>query len=280
MNFIQLRAELAPIYPENESKTITEWIAEDLFGYKFPFSEKLVLSEAEKAKLFAVKTRLLAHEPVQYITEQAHFYDLRLFVDKNVLIPRPETEELVDLIIRKYKKSGQKGIKCLEIGAGSGCISLTLKKHLPDWEIHSLDISAGALAVAAKNGENLGLSVHWQQVDFCQTENWGKLGNFDILVSNPPYILPSEKPAMSQNCILHEPATALFVPENQPELFYALFAEWAKNYLNPSGEIWAELSEFSAELVKTHYLQQTHLTDIQLHKDIRSKDRILYAKKI
>ncbi len=280
MNFTQLRSNLLAIYPQNEAQNIAVWVAEDLFGAKFPFAEKLLLNETEKAKLLALQTRLLAHEPVQYVIGSAHFYDIKVAVDKNVLIPRPETEELVDLIIRRARKSGQKGIKCLEIGTGSGCISLTLKKHLPHWQIYALDISATALQVAQKNSDILKLKIDFLLADFCQKESWKNWGKFDILVSNPPYILPSEKTLMGQNCLLYEPATALFVPENQPELFYTLFAEWAKNYLNDKGEMWTELSEFSAERVKNHYQQQTHLAGIQIHKDIRGKNRVLHAQKI
>src|SRR5690606_33314046 len=179
---------------------------------------------------------LLAGKPLQYILKEAWFYGLPLLVNESVLIPRPETEELVDQIVRKYR--GTEPLKIIDIGTGSGCIALALKHALPQAEVWAVDVSSNALKVAKNNASNHGLDVRFMQTDILE---WDVVFDadirFDVIVSNPPYITPDEKSEMAPHVLQFEPELALFAPEGAPLLFYQHIADFAQHYLTTGGRL-------------------------------------------
>jgi release factor glutamine methyltransferase len=187
-------------------------------------------------------SRFNAGEPLQYITCVAHFYKNEFTVNRNVLIPRPETEELVDIIIQSYTATDE--IKILEIGTGSGCIAISLSLHLKNAAIDAVDISKSALDVAILNNKILRGKVNFLELDFLDENTWNSLGKYDLIISNPPYIAESEKTGMNDSVIQYEPHIALFVTDNEPLIFYKKILEFGKTYLHQKGMVYAETSQY------------------------------------
>jgi release factor glutamine methyltransferase len=229
------------------------------------------LSESELLKfLYGIKS-LKLNEPVQYVVGETWFYDLKIGVEEGVLIPRPETEELVDWIITKEKSA--KSI--LDIGTGSGCIPLSLKNNLLKAEISGCDISKRAIAIAKNNSSDLDLDVNFFQLDILNESNWIK-SRFDVIVSNPPYIPLEEKIRMDENVLDYEPDLALFVPNETPLLFYNKIAEFSCLNLNRKGVLYFEIHEdFGNETVDM--LLGKGFVDIELKEDLQGKDRMIRA---
>lgn len=256
-----LREGLITLYGEREAANII----------------RLVGNRADDPK---IAERLLSGEPVQYVLGEAWFRDLRLKVDKRVLIPRPETEELVEWIIQDGVRSSSStsdedvGPLILDIGTGSGCIALALKKELPDAEVFGIDISYKALDVASANAEHLGLEVRWLEMDVIK--DWGWLPPSDIIVSNPPYVLRSEEASLADNVRKFEPRQALFVPDDDPLLFYDTLAVMASELLQPGGRIYVETHADMAQRV-AELFRNEGLTDIVIRKDLSGKDRMVRA---
>ena len=218
--------------------------------------------------------RLLKHEPVQYVLNECWFYGLKFYVDKNVLIPRPETEELVDWVIRNIKFPF-KDLKILDIGTGSGCIAISLKRKLRKAEVWACDISNEALAVAKRNADNLQADINFIQLDFLNEEERNKLPSFDIIVSNPPYIPQKDKETMQQNVVAHEPHTALFVSDNNPLVFYTAIADFATQHLSKDGSIYCEIHENLGKEVSEIFLQNKFI--FEMKKDMQGKERMIKA---
>jgi len=240
-----LATALAAVYPAPEAQAVAALVAEHLLGLS-PLQRRMQAAApvpaAVQAGLPALQARLLAHEPVQYVLGTAHFAGLELEVTPATLIPRPETEELVQLIARAH--AGWPGLRVLDVGTGSGCLAIALARELPQAQVWAVDISAGALAVAGRNAAQYAPAVQFEQVDILAGLPGGvALASLDILVSNPPYVRESERALMRDNVLAWEPATALFVPDNDPLLFYRRLAVVGEALLRPGGSCWLEINE-------------------------------------
>ena len=269
--------QLRSIYSDGEASSMTDWVMEKITGSKK--TERMLyknegLQPDEVRKLQEITSRLLKHEPVQYILNEAWFCGLKFYVDQHVLIPRPETEELVEWIISNCKFPVDT-LRILDIGTGSGCIPVSLKRRIRKAEVWSCDVSANALVVAKKNAESLGTELKLLHLDFLDQNNWSQLPLFDIIVSNPPYVPEKDKSEMQPNVLEYEPPTALFVPDNDPLLFYNAIAEFGKTHLHPGGTIFFEIHENLGEAVSTLLRSQGYLTELK--KDMQQKDRMLKA---
>jgi len=272
-----LLKKLRSIYSDGETNQITDWVMEHLTGSKK--AERMIyknesITSKEEEQLQDYIKRLMAHEPVQYILNEAWFCGLKFYVDKNVLIPRPETEELVEWVVKEAR--GQKSeIRILDVGAGSGCIPVSLKKKLENATVWSCDISNDALQVAKRNATTLAIDVNFIQLDFLNEEQREKLPAFDIIVSNPPYIPVKEKIEMQPNVLEHEPPTALFVPDNDTLVFYRAIAAFGKNHLNKNGMIYTEINESLGKTTTELFQQNGYITEIK--KDMQGKERMIKA---
>jgi len=216
----------------------------------------------------------MAHEPVQYVLNETWFSGLKLYVDKSVLIPRPETEELVEWIIDGCRFPIDK-LSILDIGSGSGCIAIALKRRLGKAEVWSCDISSDALQVAKKNAASLSVDVNFIELDFLSVEQRATLPLFDIIVSNPPYVAMQESNNMRPNVLDYEPSTALFVPDDDPLVFYRAIADFGKTHLKKSGSIFIELNEGLGKKTTEIFRAQEYL--VELKPDMQQKDRMIKA---
>jgi release factor glutamine methyltransferase len=216
-------------------------------------------------------SRINRHEPIQYITEVAWFFDRQFFVNPSVLIPRPETEIIVDYIFKATKEHA-----CvLDLGTGSGCIAISIKLTKPNYNVWAIDISEGALAVAKKNAALLGAAIFIQKHNFLDSEH-PLLCTFDYIVSNPPYVLENEKSKMEETVLAYEPHLALFVPNNDPLLFYRALVEQSKKLLNPCGEVVAEINPKYAAPTSKLFSDAGFVVEIR--KDLEGKDRTIVAR--
>ncbi len=212
-------------------------------------------------------------KPVQYVLGTVHFYGLDLKIDKRALIPRPETEELVQWILEIWKGRSP---KILDVGTGSGCIPLALKANLPDSNVSGVDVIQFALDLARENAELLDLEVRF---DFANAMNLNAYNNYkwDVIVSNPPYIPIDEKAEMKDHVVDHEPDTALFVPNDNPLLFYKVIALYAKDHLVPKGSLFFEIHEKLSEEIKS-FLKDYGFSKVTVKKDLQGKDRMVHAQ--
>lgn len=270
-----INSELAGLYPVSEIEGFTRIIFEAVYGWSF--TEQVVkrhekISVTNLNKIEAIILRLKKYEPIQYILEQTEFYGLKLKVNPSVLIPRPETEELVQWIT-KCNIPGNSII--LDIGTGSGCIALALKNQL-NAEVFGVDISENALEVARQNALKNNLEVDFFQADILK---WNELEwkNFDIVVSNPPYIRESEKLQMHSNVLSFEPQNALFVTDTDPLIFYKSIAAFAKKHLTKSGMLFFEINE-NMSLEMNKMLVEFCFNDIEVRKDINGKNRMVCCR--
>jgi len=214
-------------------------------------------------------------EPIQYILEECEFYGLPFYVNSSVLIPRPETEELVEWIISDH--SNRNG-NLLDIGSGSGCIAVSIANFLKSFSVSAVDVSGSALAVARRNAERNNCQVQFMQADILKPENNCFDGAFDVIVSNPPYVREKEKQQMSQNVLGYEPHLALFVPDEDPLLFYKAIALFGKRRLKTEGKLYLEINEGLGKESVT-LLACLGYRDIILRKDIFGRDRMIRAMK-
>jgi release factor glutamine methyltransferase len=240
-----LAAALQAAYPAPEAQAVAALVAEHLLGLS-PLQRRMQAAAPVPApvlaQLPAVQARLLAHEPVQYVLGTAHFAGLELEVTPATLIPRPETEELVQLIARAH--AGRPGLRVLDVGTGSGCLAIVLARELTQPQVLAVDISVEALAVAGRNAARYAPAVQLARVDILAGLPGGVApASLDILVSNPPYVRESERALMRENVLAWEPATALFVPDNDPLLFYRRLAAVGRQLLRPGGSCWLEINE-------------------------------------
>lgn len=224
-------------------------------------------------KLEKVGEELYAGKPVQYITETAHFYGYQFYVNPSVLIPRPETEELVHTILSDYS-SDRRQRDVLDIGSGSGCIPISLKKKNADFRVFGIEYSIDAFNVARINAKNMGAPVQFYRSDFLDESLWSEYGVFDIIVSNPPYIDPEEKKVMADNVLLYEPEMALFVEED-PLLFYNKIALFSKNHLAPEGKIYVEINQYRTD--ETLSVFRNTGFEAEVKKDLQGNNRIIKA---
>ena len=237
----------------------------------------LRLSESEMLTFhFAVKD-LLKNKPIQYIIGETEFCDLKFKVNENVLIPRPETSELVMNIVNRQKTKDKRQLSILDIGTGSGCIAISLAKNIPGSKVYALDISEKALEVAKTNAFNNNVDITFIHDDILSLNNKIET-KFDIIVSNPPYVRELEKAEMRDNVLNWEPHNALFVSDNDPLIFYRNILEFAKTNLNQDGEIWFEINEYLGKEM-TVLCKEYGFSDVEIFKDFRGKERIVKVNK-
>lgn len=275
---MQLRFRLFDLYDEREADNIADLIMERITGWKKidrVVNKTVPLSVQQQDVLHDYTNELMSHRPVQYVLNEAWFYDMFLYVDENVLVPRPETEELVDWLLKDLQQPGT----VLDIGTGSGCIALAIKKHAPQLTVHACDISEGALKVAQRNAGRLYLDMQFHQLDILSAAAQASLPIFDIIISNPPYIPQSDQAEMTRNVLDHEPWQALFVENNDPLLFYSAIAVFAKDHLSGNGAVYLEIHEAMGNAVAAVFEQQG-FNDVEIRKDLQGKDRMVKAKKL
>lgn len=266
---------LATVYTDGEIKALTRILATEMLGVSqmaFYMKDDITLTAELTTLLDSAIERLQQHEPIQYILGYSDFCGLRFKVTPATLIPRPETSELVEWIASEA--NGKE--KILDIGTGSGCIAVSLANRLPEAEVSAWDISTEALAVATENSKANNCAVTFKQVDILAYEPKGE--EFDIIVSNPPYIKEVEKEQMEANVLDWEPHTALFVPDNDPLLFYRAIAEKATTMLRPGGKLYFEINRAYGKAT-CDMLASLGYTDIELRKDFADNDRMIRAVK-
>jgi release factor glutamine methyltransferase len=288
---------LKAIYPAGEAIAIAGWVFEVVAGMGQPAMRMHPETEIAAEKSIILQqylAELLTHKPLQYVLGEAWFYGMKFSVNEQVLIPRPETEELVEWTVTAMKQDEVAlhneavhlsatdppsfiNRTLLDIGTGSGCIAIALKKALPDWAVTAIDISEGALQVARKNATELGAKVDFIQFDFLDETRWPLLPQFDVIVSNPPYIPLNEEARLDVNVTAHEPHTALFVPDNAPLLFYEKIVRLGISHLKPGGFIMVETHEDYAQ--QTAALFTTNYTTVICRKDISGKERMVMAQR-
>ena len=285
--------ELSSLYDEKEVESFFYLTLEKLHQKKridLALQPDLAMDEKQLTQWETVLTELKTYKPIQYILGETEFYGLPFLVNENVLIPRPETEELVELIVSSFKfqvsSSEVSGLKILDIGTGSGCIPISLKKNLPYADVFAIDVSTNALEVAKKNAEINRVEVNFIQTDILKvndlknlpTSNFQLPASFDIIVSNPPYVRNLEKAEINPNVLEFEPHLALFVEDNDALLFYRKITELAKSHLAENGKLYFEINQYLGK--ETVALVESYgFKNVQLIKDIYGNDRMISAEK-
>lgn len=272
-----IRKELDGFYPENEIKAFERIILEKVCGMDYTqqiLMRKQKLDDRFFQPVSEMVGRLKNYEPIQYIVGRTEFYGLSLRVTPAVLIPRPETEELVQWITESdLPRTG----RILDVGTGSGCIALALKKQLPLALVSALDLSEDALKIARQNAEINKLNVHFFQADILHPKNTCR-ETYTVIVSNPPYVRESEKAVMSPNVLNHEPHSALFVSDTNPLLFYRKIATLARTFLEENGHLFFEINENLGHEV-AELLSDNKFRNIEVKKDLSGKTRMVRCKK-
>lgn len=269
---------LVPEFGLREAQSIARIVFEDCFGWTRQQFAQTLLNEVQSIQLLSIYQELLSHKPLQYILGQADFFGLKFKVDSRVLIPRPETEELVEWVLEELATAGHAHI--LDIGTGSGCIPIALKKNLPESTVFGLDISTDALALAQENADLNEVSVHWIAGDILSQNNWAALlksKSYDVIISNPPYIPMQEQHLMPAQVKDFEPHLALFVPSDDPLLFYHRIAQFAAQYLVKDGLLFFECNEYNAKNVKI-LLEKSDWKKVVLRQDLSGKERMICAQ--
>lgn len=270
-----IKSELISFYPEREIDSFIKIIYEytiNLEKTQILISGNLKLNEGKITKIKDIVHRLKKYEPIQYITGETFFYDCKIKVDEHVLIPRQETEELVDWIINDIKLENP---KILDIGTGSGCIAIALARNIQGANVFASDYSTNILERAKKNSDLNDTRVFFFKHDLSKSLEF-EYGNFDIIVSNPPYVLNKEKEIIPENVINFEPERALFVNDQDPLYFYKRISELTLNSLKKSGKLFFEINEKKGEEL-SELLFNKGFKDIVLKKDINEKDRFVKA---
>ncbi|SDG66409.1 peptide chain release factor N(5)-glutamine methyltransferase [Chitinophaga filiformis] len=277
--FTQLITSLAPIHDQREAANIAHIVMEHITGLskmdRIVYKDRELTAE-QSALLEKSLAALLAHQPVQYVTGSSWFYGMELQVNANVLIPRPETEELVEWIVQDVRNDRVLNRKILDIGTGSGAIPLAIKKELPAATVWAVDVSAGALETARTNARQQKLDVHFEQMDILDTTATKSLPTFDIIVSNPPYICQRERTDMQEQVVAYEPSIALFVPDDDALLFYRQIGLLAKEKLYPGGTLYFEINEAFGEETAALLRRQGYIY-VEVQKDLFGKDRMVKA---
>ena len=287
-----IRQQLILMYDEREATSIASMVMENVTGLTridrlTKNDEPLVVQQLHH--LTEVVQRLGQHEPIQYVLGESFFHGLKLYVNNHVLIPRPETEELVEWIINDVKTSGKNvfqrkegeadettQLKVLDVGTGSGCIALALKKAMPKAEVWGCDVSDEALNVARRNGAQLDIRVDFQGINFLDESQQRSLPTVDIIVSNPPYVPEKDKATMRPNVLAHEPHAALFVPDDDVLIFYKTLALFGHKRLYENGCIYIEISENAAKET-VRIFKEAGYNNVEIKKDMQGKDRMIKA---
>lgn len=273
----QLQSKLTPVYGEGEAKAMVRLIFHSLKGWSL--TDMMIHADNPASAYLVEKTgeilaRLIKHEPIQYILGEAYFYGMNLKVNRHTLIPRPETEELVNMIVNENYDF--KDLSVLDVGTGSGAIAIALSRNLPFSQVSAIDISAEALTIAKENAKELHAKIDFIKADVFQYDPREDI--FDIIVSNPPYIDDSEKNGMDSNVLDYEPHLALFVPDDNPLIYYTRIVEIALHSLKKDGKIYFEINPRHAHDLKS-YLEREGFTNVLIMRDINGKDRFIKCYK-
>ena len=270
----QIESELSTFYPQGELKALVRLLLFEVAGWEptdLLTHPEWMLTPAQQAKIDDTVARLKRYEPIQYIVGHTDFCGAQISVDKNVLIPRPETAELVDLV----EKNVPKNTRLLDIGTGSGCIAIALAKRLPEAHITAYDISGDALKLARKNAEQNGVKINFEKIDILNAPAINQ--KFDAIVSNPPYVMQREKSQMQPNVLDYEPALALFVADDNPLIFYDRIADFAKTNLTDGGKLFFEINHLLAHETAELMLKKG-FSSAELVKDSFEKERFLIVR--
>lgn len=272
----QIEKELSDFYPQGELKVLVRMLLQQVAGWSLVdmlTHNDLTLTAAQQMQIADAVDRLKRYEPIQYILGAAEFDGMRLLVDARALIPRPETAELVLLLAEKLSPDAS----VLDIGTGSGCIAVALARRLPQAQVSAYDVSPDALALAAENARNQGVKIDFRQVDILHDAP-ADAPVFDAIVSNPPYVTDSERASMEANVLDYEPALALFVPDDDPLLFYRAIADFAWTHLSIGGRLFFEINHrFDAEIVMM--LRHKGFANCAVQHDAFGKERFVVAQK-
>jgi release factor glutamine methyltransferase len=271
----RLASDLQIIYSNRESGQLASWVMEHITGLQrvdrlLQKNQPLTIDQGEHWVL--IRERMLQHEPIQYVLNEAPFMGLLLEVNRHTLIPRPETEELVSWVLDDHP---EKNLRVLDAGTGSGCIALALKQQQPSWEITAGDSSLEALQVAAKNAARYQFHIHFAEMNILNPQDLGWCGKYQVIVSNPPYIPHKDKASMEAHVTAFEPTTALFVPDENPLQFYKALVAAAPLHLEKGGWLYAEINEGMGDA--TLQLFQNAEWQAELRKDLQGNYRMIRA---
>ena len=271
-----INKRLSALYPSEELRELIRWIMEEVVGippYRLLLGDD-VISEDQRVKIFNIVKRLENQEPIQYILGETSFCSMPFHVDSNVLIPRPETEELVKMVAQDMN---EKKVRILDIGTGSGCIAVSLAKLLPHANVTAVDVSAEALKIASSNALLNQVHIHCICQDILTDEADKVLDQYDCIVSNPPYIMNKEQESMDSRVLDYEPHLALFVPDNDPLMFYRRIVQLGKSHLIKGGMLYFEINEqCGPEMLDL--VRGEGYSNVELLLDYFGKDRMLKAQ--
>lgn len=288
MNLAELsvlyKEQLEKLYDADEVQSLYLMVVEHVLGFgkaTYILKKQQVISDADVLKFSFILNELTIGKPIQYIIGETEFFGMKFKVNPSVLIPRPETEELVEWVLsvcRSKFSADSAALNILDIGTGSGCIAVALKKHLPNANVSAVDISPEALVTAKENATLNNVKVNFIEGDILKHSAIQSFNHsrFDVIVSNPPYIKEDEKPAMHQNVLANEPHTALFVSNESPLIFYDAIADFAKSNLNSNGLLFFEINEYLGEEM-VQMLADKDFININLKQDMQGKDRMICA---
>lgn len=280
----QLQQSLQPVYENREASNIANLIMEDITG--LDRATRVIhhdesLTEAQMERYSQCREELLHGRPAQYVLGHAWFCDMRFQVDEHVLIPRPETEELVMEVKKMYadfRNDQDYHFKLIDIGTGSGCIAIAMKKYFPDWDVWALDKSDKAIAVAKTNAILLDTEIHFVESDILKEAKSDHLPAFDLIISNPPYIPTEDKKEMDGHVLDHEPHSALFVTDNDPLQFYRAIVLFSDHHLLRGGMLFFETHELYAQDVAA-LMEENGFENISIKKDFQEKERIVFGRR-
>lgn len=282
MNLVDYRhhfnQQLETLFPKNEIDSFFFILAEEYLNITrldIALHKELIIDENKLILFNKSLERLIQHEPIQYIIGKTEFFGFPFIVNQHTLIPRPETEELVSWVIEIVNSNNLNNhIKILDIGTGTGCIPISLKKELKNTYISAIDISSDALEVAKRNAELNQVEIAFFNQDISKTESLDD--SYDIIISNPPYVRELEKKFMQKNVLKFEPDTALFVEDSNPLIFYKKITQLAKNHMNLNGLLFFEINENLGQETKD-MIEEYGFSDVEIKKDIFGKDRMIKA---
>lgn len=271
--------KLVPQYPREEVRQFFLLLCDSFLGWNSAtclLRRDETVNQSDLLKFYWAVQDLMQWRPIQHITGYTEFCDCVIKVSPEVLIPRPETEEMIHHIVDFFSSRGREELKILDCCTGSGCIAIALGKYFPNAQITALDISESALAVAQQNARQNGVKVHFMQADVLQAESLQVEGPFDLIVSNPPYIREQERGEMRENVLNYEPSTALFVPDADPLIFYRKIGQYAIHHLAPKGLLAFEINENLAMQTAT-LLTSTGFPTTRILPDFNAKSRMTFS---
>ena len=270
-------SELQPSYPTEEVQSFFSMLSEEILKktrLEIALEPAISVSTLDQSQFQAAVRRLKEQEPIQYILGKTEFFGMSFLVNSHTLIPRPETEELVAWILDHKKDFTEEKVSVLDLGTGSGCIAIALAKHLPQAKVDAMDISEEALKIAAQNVARQDVSVNLQHQDIFAMDNLPQ--QYDLIISNPPYVREQEKEQMQANVLRCEPEGALFVPNDDPLRFYRKIAQLAKRGLRDQGVLYFEINEYLSNEM-TQMLQNEGFDHVVIEQDMFGKDRMIKA---